>query len=74
MLTRSAILAALTQLSEELRVFGVIGELNIVGGTTMILASNARNSTKDVDSIFEPSAEVRKAAIIVAMKLTLPVE
>lgn len=74
MLTRSAILAALTQLSEELRVFGVIGELNIVGGTAMILAFNARNSTKDVNAIFEPSSEVRKAATIVAMKLTLPAD
>ena len=36
----------------------------------MILAFNARNSTKDVDAIFEPEAEVRK----VAANLALPAE
>ena len=70
MLTRSAILNAFTQLSEELGKRGVPGELNIVGGTAMIPAFNARNSTKDVDAIFEPEAEVRK----VAANLALPAE
>lgn len=74
MLTRSAILDAFSQLSEELGKRGVLGELNIVGGTAMILAFNARNSTKDVDAIFEPVAEVRKAAAVVAANLALPAE
>lgn len=74
MLTRSAILDAFSQLSEELGKRGVLGELNIVGGTAMILAFNARNSTKDVDAIFEPAAEVRKAAAVVAANLALPAE
>jgi hypothetical protein len=38
----------------------------------MVLAFNARSSTKDVDAIFEPSAEVRAAAFVVAGKLGLP--
>ena len=46
MLTRATILAALTQLSEELARSGVLGELNVVGGTAMVLAFNARRSAK----------------------------
>lgn len=72
MLSRATILMAITQLSEELGMVGVLGELNVVGGTAMVLAFNARKATKDVDAIFEPSAEVRKAAAAVADKLSLP--
>ena len=62
---------ALRQLSDELGRDGVLGELSIVGGTAMVLAFNARNSTKDVDAIFEPSSGVRKAAAAVAHRLEL---
>ena len=74
MLTRATILAALTELSAELARNGVLGELNVVGGTAMVLAFNARSSTKDVDAIFEPSSEVRAAAAVVADTLALPVD
>ena len=74
MLSRDAILTALKLLSDELGKNGVLGELNVVGGTAMVLAFNARSSTKDVDAIFEPSAEVRKAAAIVAENLSLPTD
>ncbi len=72
MLSRATILQALTELSGALARLGVFGELNVVGGTAMVLAFNARNSTKDVDAIFEPTAEVRSAAAVVAEKLGLP--
>ncbi len=71
MLSRSTILAALEKLSDELAKRGVLGELNVVGGTAMVLAFNARESTKDVDAIFEPSAKVRAAALTVAEDLGL---
>jgi hypothetical protein len=38
----------------------------------MCLAFNARAATKDVDGIFEPSAEIRRAASAVAKQLSLP--
>ena len=72
MLSRGTILDALTQLSDELGKRGVLGELSVVGGTAMVLAFNARGSTKDVDAIFVPSSDVRAAAAVVAEKLALP--
>jgi hypothetical protein len=74
MLSRSTILTALTQLSEELGRKGVLGEIDIVGGTAMVLAFNARSSTKDVDAIFEPAAGVRAAAAVVAANMDLPAD
>jgi hypothetical protein len=72
MLSRPAILNALTRLSAELARNGVLGEINLVGGTAMVLAFNARSATKDVDAVFEPSAAVRSAAAVVARDLELP--
>ena len=74
MLSHATILAALTLLSDELGRRGVLGELNIVGGTAMVLAFNARSSTKDVDAIFEPASDMRAAAAVVAENLTLPAD
>lgn len=74
MLSRETILAALARLSDELGRKGVLGELNIVGGTAMVLAFNARGSTKDVDAIFEPTSEIRAAAAAVAEELELPAD
>jgi hypothetical protein len=72
MLTRATILEAFQQLSGELAKKEIVGELCVVGGTAMVLAFNARGSTKDVDAIFEPSAAVRGAAQVVARNLSLP--
>ena len=74
MLSRETILAALARLSDELGRKGVLGELNIVGGTAMVLAFNARGSTKDVDAIFEPTSEIRAAAAAVTEELELPAD
>jgi len=74
MLSRAAIVTALTRLSDELGRSGVLGEINVVGGTAMVLACNARSATKDVDAIFEPSSEVRAAAAVVARDLELPAD
>lgn len=74
MLSRSTILMAFAHLSEELGKVGILGELNVVGGTAMVLAFQARESTKDVDAIFEPTSAVRTAAAVVARDLSLPTD
>ena len=71
-LTREAILAALSGLSDELGKQGVTGELCLFGGTVMVLAFTARLATKDVDAIFEPAQLVRSAAERVAARQNLP--
>lgn len=74
MLSRTTILTTLGHLSDELGKRGVLGELNVVVGTAMVLAFDARNSTKDVDAIFHPSVDVRTAAAAVADDLGLPAD
>lgn len=72
MLTREIVLTALRLLSARLQEKGVVGEINILGGTAMMLAFQARQATKDVDAIFAPVDIVREAARSVAGELDLP--
>lgn len=65
-LTKEQILAALARLNELLRDKGVMGEICIFGGAAMVLAFDARESTRDVDGIFVPKREVTSSAIQVA--------
>ena len=66
MLNRETILEALRQLSECLQVRKVVGEINLLSGTAMVLGFQARQSTKDVDAIFAPVRIVREEARAVA--------
>ncbi|HMP75026.1 MAG TPA: hypothetical protein PKE12_01900 [Kiritimatiellia bacterium] len=72
MLTTDKIKALLHSLNEELREKGVIGEIGMCGGAVMCLVFKARKSTKDVDGIFEPTREIRKAALRVAKREGVP--
>ncbi len=71
-LTRETILKALETVAEELRQRNTTGELCLFGGSVMVLAFNARPSTKDVDAIFEPAQLIRQVAGEVADRQSLP--
>jgi hypothetical protein len=61
-LSRKTILAAFGALSDALAREGAVGEVCVFGGTAMLLAFNARLTTKDVDALFQPAALVRELA------------
>jgi hypothetical protein len=61
-MTADEIRLYLTELDEELRLLEIKGEVSLYGGAVMLLAFNARVSTKDIDAIFEPVREIRNAA------------
>jgi hypothetical protein len=59
-LTRKMIIHLFERLNQELEQHGEIGEIGIVGGTVMCLVYNARQATKDIDAVFEPTKIIRK--------------
>jgi hypothetical protein len=63
---REEIKQCLTELNDELRAMNVKGEVCLYGGAVMCLVFDARPATKDVDAIFEPTAEMRRAVARVA--------
>lgn len=65
---------ALQAMSDDLSQKGIKGEICIFGGTAMVLAYNARLSTKDVDAIFQPSQAIRDSAMTVTENLDLPAD
>lgn len=71
-LTREEIRHGLGKVNAYLAERGIRGELCLYGGACLCLAFAARNSTKDVDAVFEPAAIVRKAAFEVAVEMGWP--
>jgi hypothetical protein len=62
MLTKQQTEKLFFKLNTLLKAKGERAEVGIVGGTVMCLVFNARNATRDVDAIFEPTKLVRELA------------
>jgi len=71
-LTRSQISEAFLELNSHLEAAGAMGEINLFGGTAMMLVFDARDSTRDVDAVFVPKKVIQEAIIKTALKLNLP--
>lgn len=61
-MTAEEIKQYLSELSDELAVQNIKGEICLYGGAVMCLAFKARPATKDIDAIFEPVKQIRRAA------------
>lgn len=68
-LTPAEIRKGLESVNAWLAAHGTRGEICLYGGACLCLAFSARNSTKDIDAVFEPAAIVRKAAFEVAAEM-----
>jgi hypothetical protein len=71
-MNQEQILRAFHALNAELASAGIKAEVGVVGGAAMMLAFNARESTRDVDAVFDPPGKVRAAAERVAVVQHLP--
>ena len=69
---RTGIVAALTALAHDLHAHGLSADMYVVGGAAIALAFDERRSTRDVDAVFVPKAEVYAAAARVAEQQALP--
>lgn len=72
-MTAEEIKKYLNELNDELCAVNIKGEICLYGGAVMCLAFKTRPATKDVDAIFEPVKEIRRAAGRVAERYDLPV-
>lgn len=59
-------------LNAELKKLRATGEVTLCGGAVMCLVFKARQSTKDIDAVFAPAREMRKAIRAVAERYGLP--
>lgn len=73
-MTAEEIKRYLSELDEELRCREIKGEISVYGGAVMCLVYDARPATKDVDAIFKPASEIRRAAAIIAERHNLAVD
>jgi len=58
-MSKNQILELFAELNRELAEQRIFGEVGVVGGAAMVLAFNARESTKDVDAVFSPTSLIR---------------
>jgi len=59
-LTKEDILRYFDVLNEHLKARGINGEIIMCGGASLSCIYNARNSTHDIDAVFEPAKDFRE--------------
>lgn len=69
---REEMLHNLHLLDDKLRESNMRGEIDIYGGAVMCLGLNARETTHDIDAVFEPKTEIRYLIEEVAKENGLP--
>jgi len=74
MINKEQMIFLFKDINEELKQQDIKGEICIVGGAAMTLAFNARQSTHDVDAIFNPKNSIQIAAIDAGKKYNLGVD
>lgn len=67
-LDREQIQALLTELGEVMAKQGLRADVFLVGGAALALAFDARRVTRDLDGVFAPAQEVRRAAAAIAQR------
>lgn len=70
-LSKEQIISAFSALNEKLMTKEIIGEICVFGGAAMVLAFDARQSTRDVDGIFVPKGAMIDAISDVADEFKL---
>lgn len=70
-LQKAEILMYLKELSDEMGREKLKGEILLFGGAAMVLAFNARPSTKDVDALFQPKSKIYELSKKVAEKYNI---
>jgi len=68
---REAIIENLKHLNEELKLKDVRGKIALVGGAVMCLVLKTRESTHDIDAIFEPKSIIYECIEITAKQRNL---
>ena len=59
MLSKNQIYGYFEEINDKLKERGQHGEILLAGGAALTLVFNARNSTRDIDAIFKPTADMR---------------
>ncbi len=70
-LSKEQIISAFAALNDKLMTKEIIGEICVFGGAAMVLAFDARQSTRDVDAIFMPKGYMADAIAEVADEFAL---
>ena len=71
-MTKAEITQYLSELNDDLSAINVKGEICLYGGAVMAVAYDARPDTDDVDAVFKPPDEIRKAIARIAARHSLP--